>query len=85
MNRIDKLPASLTNIKWEKTQTIDIKTKTRDKTNDSVAIKRNTKNNYNYKFKSFKEIEQFLKKHKLVKLKQDEMDNLNILITIKEA
>lgn len=57
MNRIDKLPASLTNIKWEKTQTIDIKTKTRDKTNDSVAIKRNTKNNYNYKFKSFKEIE----------------------------
>ena len=54
-------------------------------TKDSVAIKRNTKNKYDYKFNSFKEIEQFLKKYKQVKLKQDEMDNLNIHITIKEA
>lgn len=46
-------------------------------TEDSEAIRRNTMNNCDSKFKSLEEIEWLLKNHQLAKLKQDKMDNLN--------
>lgn len=39
--------------------------------------------NFTHKFDDLEQMNQFLKNHKLTKLNEDEIDNLNRLITIK--
>lgn len=78
INKIDK--------EKEKAQTTTIRNETGDITTDPADIKRLTKkkttNNSTQKFDNLYEIDQFLERHKVLKLTQGEINNLIISISI---
>ena len=88
MNKIDKSLASLIKKKKERTPINKIKKGRRDTTTNAAEIKITREyyeQLYANKVGNLEEMDKFLETHKLPKLKQKEIENLNRPITSKES
>ena len=83
--KIDKPLVRLTKTKREKTQKTIIRNEIRDITTDPTVNDKITREYYEQlytqRFENSEEMDQYLKNHKLPKLNQEEIVNLNSLIT----
>ena len=88
INKIDKPLARLIKTKREKNQINKIRNENREITIDNTEIQRIIKDYYQQlfdnKMNNFEEMDEFLEKYNLQKLNQEEIENLNRLITSME-
>ena len=88
INKIDKLLARLIKKKREKIQINKIRNENREITTDNTEIQRVIRDYYQQlydnKMDNLEEIDEYLEKHNLPKLNQEEIENLNRPITSME-
>ena len=81
LNKIDKPLARLTKKKREKTKTNKLRNENREVTTDSTETQKAKREYYANRFDNLKEMDNFLESYSLTKLNQEEIDQLNRLIT----
>ena len=88
INKIDKPLARLIKQKREKTQINSIRNEKGEVTTDTAEIQRIMRDYYKQlyanKMDKLEELDKFLEKHNLLRLNQEEIENINRLITITE-
>ena len=88
INKIDKPLARLIRKNREKTQTNRIRNEKGEVTTDTAEIERIMRDYYKQlyanKTDNLKEMDKFLEKHNLLRLKQEERENINTPITSTE-
>ena len=85
INKIDKPLAKLIRNKREKTQINRIRNEKGEVTTDTAEIQRNIRDDYEQlygiKMDNLEEMDKFLEKHNLPRLKQEKIENINRPIT----
>ena len=86
LNKIDKPLARLIKKKREKTQINRIRDEKGEVTTDTAEIQRIMRDYYKqlYKMNKLEEMDKFLEKHNLLRLNQEEIENMNRTITSTE-
>ena len=88
INKIDKILARLIKKKREKPQINTIRNEKREVTTETAEIQRIMRDYYKqlhaYKMDNLEELDKFLEKHNLLRLNQEEIENINRPITSTE-